>query len=121
MLVLIGDDDVHGKAYVRGAVFSKTTHSGFPAIAFQLAPEAAHKFARLTGENVPDPTDPAKRRCLAIVLDGKLISAPTIMSRISDQGVITFAAPTTTAEKAALKKRIDDFLKRSNELKKSLR
>ncbi|HET7711580.1 MAG TPA: protein translocase subunit SecD [Thermoanaerobaculia bacterium] len=53
---------------------------GEPVIGFSMNPDGARKFGELTGANVG--------RRLAIVLDNKVQSAPTINSRIDDQGVI---------------------------------
>ncbi len=54
---------------------------GLPEVSFRLNKEGARAFGMLTGSNV------GKR--LAIVLDGKVQSAPTIQSRITDSGRIT--------------------------------
>ncbi|MBI3324630.1 MAG: protein translocase subunit SecD [Candidatus Omnitrophica bacterium] len=54
---------------------------GLPEVSFRMNKDGARQFSRLTGANVG--------RRLAIVLDGKVQSAPTIQSRISDQGRIT--------------------------------
>jgi preprotein translocase subunit SecD len=51
-----------------------------PAVAFSLKPDGARRFETVTGENIGKP--------LAIILDGKIQSAPTINARISDQGII---------------------------------
>ncbi|MBC7363988.1 MAG: protein translocase subunit SecD [Candidatus Aminicenantes bacterium] len=51
-----------------------------PAVHFTLTPEGARRFEKVTGENVG--------KQLAIILDGKLQSAPVINSRISDSGII---------------------------------
>ena len=51
---------------------------------FVLSQDAAKRFAKYTGANVGGRS--------AIVLDGKVLSAPTIKSQISDQGVIEGAA-----------------------------
>jgi preprotein translocase subunit SecD len=53
---------------------------GAPNVGFSLTPDGARKFGDLTGANVG--------RRLAIVLDNKVVSAPSIKSRIDDQGVI---------------------------------
>jgi len=53
---------------------------GQPVVQFMLAAEGAKIFADATGSNIG--------RALAIVLDGKVVSAPTINSRISDSGII---------------------------------
>jgi preprotein translocase subunit SecD len=52
-----------------------------PAVSFSLNNEGARKFGRVTGENVG--------RSLAIILDGRVQSAPRIESRITNEGQIT--------------------------------
>ena len=54
---------------------------GEPEVNFILTSEGGKKFGDVTAASVG--------RNLAIVLDGRVISAPTIQSRITDQGVIT--------------------------------
>ncbi len=55
--------------------------NGRPAVAFTLNSEGATKFGKVTGENVG--------RSLAIILDGKIQSAPRIDSRITNDGRIS--------------------------------
>lgn len=52
-----------------------------PAVRFMLTSEGARKFGRVTAENI--------NRQLAIILDGRVQSAPRIESRITDEGRIT--------------------------------
>jgi preprotein translocase subunit SecD len=52
-----------------------------PAVSFTLNTEGARKFGRVTGENIG--------RQLAIILDGRVQSAPNIQSRIGAEGRIT--------------------------------
>jgi preprotein translocase subunit SecD len=52
-----------------------------PAVSFSLNNDGARKFGKATGENVG--------RRLAIILDGRIQSAPVIESRITDQGRIS--------------------------------
>jgi preprotein translocase subunit SecD len=52
-----------------------------PNVSFTLQPEGANKFRRATQANVG--------RQLAIILDGRIMSAPVIQSAIYDQGQIT--------------------------------
>ncbi|HEX9658836.1 MAG TPA: protein translocase subunit SecD, partial [Rhodothermales bacterium] len=52
-----------------------------PAISFTLKPQGAERLKRATGDNLG--------RRLAIVLDDRVESAPTIQGRISDNGQIT--------------------------------
>ena len=54
---------------------------GLPEVSFHLNREGAKAFGRLTGTNI--------NRRLAIVLDGKVQSAPVIQSRITDAGRIS--------------------------------
>jgi preprotein translocase subunit SecD len=51
-----------------------------PIVEFQLKPEAAAVFAEATGANIGSQ--------IAIVLDGRVVSAPRINARISDSGII---------------------------------
>lgn len=58
-----------------------------PVVNFSLTREGGAKFARLTGANIDKP--------LAIILDDKVISAPTIRDRIRDRGEITLGGNST--------------------------
>ena len=66
--------------------------NGRPSVGFNFNARGAVLFNALTGANLPDaengPTAGFSRR-LAILLDGKIYSAPTIQSRISSAGEIT--------------------------------
>ena len=53
---------------------------GEPIVGFSLTPDGGRKFGQLTEANVG--------RRLAIVLDNKIRSAPTINSKIEDEGII---------------------------------
>jgi preprotein translocase subunit SecD len=57
--------------------------NGRPAVGFTLTPEGARTFGRVTSENIG--------RQLAIIVDGRVQSAPTIESRITTDGRITGA------------------------------
>ena len=59
-----------------------------PAVNFSMTSRGASLFGGLTGSNLPDPQTNRSSR-LGIIMDGELISAPTIQSRISDRGQIT--------------------------------
>jgi preprotein translocase subunit SecD len=52
-----------------------------PAVSFSLKNEGARKFGKITGENIG--------RYLAIVLDNRVMSAPRIEGKISDEGRIS--------------------------------
>ena len=60
--------------------------SGLAKISFKLNGAGADKFARITEEHQVSGQDP---RALCIVLDGELISAPSINSRIHSRGEIS--------------------------------
>lgn len=57
-----------------------TDEWGNPAVSFSLNSEGARRFYRVTSENIG--------RALAIVLDERVQSAPTIEAQISDSGII---------------------------------
>src|SRR5215510_8048394 len=55
--------------------------NNLPAVSFTLSAEGARKFGAVTEANIG--------RRLAIILDNRITSAPTIQSRITDNGQIT--------------------------------
>jgi preprotein translocase subunit SecD len=55
--------------------------NNLPAVSFTLSGEGARKFGTVTESNIG--------RRLAIILDNRVMSAPTIQSRITDNGQIT--------------------------------
>jgi len=63
---------------------------GAPIVNFRLTREGGRIFSRVTGPNIGKP--------LAIVLDGKVESAPNIQDRIRDQGRITMGGGATFNE-----------------------
>jgi preprotein translocase subunit SecD len=68
-----------------------------PAVGFSLNQEGARKFGQVTGDNVG--------RLLAIILDGRVQSAPRIDSRITDEGRISGSFTQEEANDLALKLR----------------
>ncbi len=75
---------VEKRRTVTGRDLSNATASrgqfGQPNVEFTLTPSGAQAFGDLTGKNVGNG--------LAIVLDGRVVSAPVIKSKISDRGQI---------------------------------
>ena len=76
---------VEKRVMVSGETLDTAT-SGFdqnnqPAVNFALNAEGARKFGKVTGENIGRP--------FAIILDGQVVSAPTIQSQIFGSGQIT--------------------------------
>jgi preprotein translocase subunit SecD len=55
--------------------------NGRPSVNFSLTRDGAARFARVTGANIG--------KGLAIILDNRVVSAPTIQGQISDNGRIT--------------------------------
>jgi preprotein translocase subunit SecD len=70
---------------------------GEPVVNFYLVPAGGEKFAEFTAAHIGDPA--------AIVLDGNVISAPVIRSRIRDEGYIEGNFNIESAEDLALKLR----------------
>ena len=90
--VLLPDDKEDGRFYVvekRVMVSGElldTAQASFdqnnrPAVSFTLNATGAKRFGRVTGANIGRP--------FAIILDGKVVSAPTIQSQIFGNGQIT--------------------------------
>ncbi|MHC4294039.1 MAG: protein translocase subunit SecD [Planctomycetota bacterium] len=61
--------------------FPDTDQRGLPAVGFTFDEQGARRFARLTSDHTG--------RCLAVLLDDEVYSAPEIRTTISRQGVIT--------------------------------
>jgi preprotein translocase subunit SecD len=62
-------------------------------IEIELTDEAAERFSKVTAENIG--------KSLAVILDGKVLSAPVIMSQISRNGVLTGNFTREEAERIA--------------------
>jgi len=61
--------------------------TGRPSVAFAFDSRGAYLFGQLTGNHVPNPS--GQQYHLGIVLDSKLLSAPSIRSKITSQGEIS--------------------------------
>jgi preprotein translocase subunit SecD len=68
--------------------------NNLPAVGFSLSRDGAVRFGQLTEQNI--------NRQLAIILDNRVISAPVIQSRITDQGQITGGFDQQRAQDLAL-------------------
>ena len=55
--------------------------NNLPAVGFSLNQDGARRFGQLTEQNI--------NRQLAVILDARVVSAPVIQSRITDEGQIT--------------------------------
>jgi len=85
-LVLIDQWNVTGE-YLTSASKGVGDEGG-PAVKFTFNTAGAGRFRQLTGDNLPNEAT-RSYRYLGIVLDKRLISAPSINSMISDQGQIS--------------------------------
>jgi SecD/SecF fusion protein len=73
-------------SHIKSASVQRNPLTGLPEIHFTLDSLGASQFAKITEQHQVSKQDP---RLLGIVLDGKLISAPNIQSRIHARGQIT--------------------------------
>ncbi|GAB4145140.1 MAG: protein translocase subunit SecD [Planctomycetaceae bacterium] len=87
-LVIFGPENqrVTGRELSRAYVTSD--ENGRPAVGFTFNTTGANRFERLTGENLPSAEGGFQRR-LAILLDNRVHSAPSIITTISSSGQIT--------------------------------
>jgi SecD/SecF fusion protein len=69
------------------STYADSDQQGRPAVSFRLDAEGSTRFGRLTGRNLPNQATGLKKY-LGILLNRQLLSAPTINSRITDQGII---------------------------------
>jgi SecD/SecF fusion protein len=77
-------------SYLANALVDTTNPQ--PAVAFTFNSKGGELFGTLTGKNVPSGTgadESQMKRHLAIILDGLVVSAPTINSQIRERGQIT--------------------------------
>jgi SecD/SecF fusion protein len=86
VLLVLDGHNVNGR-YLRSASGGFDSR-GLPCLEFSLDDEGAARFEALTSENLPDFQSGFSRR-LAIILDGRVHSAPSIQSTIGAEGQIT--------------------------------
>jgi preprotein translocase subunit SecD len=77
-LVLVERDGVSGTLIAKA--YRTQDYLGQPAVGFDFGPEGRKRFFDLTSNNV--------NRALAIILDGKVLSAPVIRGAIGERGII---------------------------------
>ncbi|HEV3005205.1 MAG TPA: protein translocase subunit SecD [Pirellulales bacterium] len=99
VLALMDSQNVTGE-YLTSATAGNDENAR-PCVHFRFNQKGAKLFGRLTSNNLPDPIDEKRAHKLAIILDGKLHSAPFIRSRIDDQGQITGSFTTQEVERLA--------------------
>jgi protein involved in polysaccharide export with SLBB domain/beta-lactamase regulating signal transducer with metallopeptidase domain len=69
------------QAWGLNRVYSTKDNSNRPVVGFDFDTRGAELFAALTGANL--------RSALALIVDGEVLSAPTIQSKMSSSGIIT--------------------------------
>jgi len=87
VLVILDRLNVTG-GYLTRASSTMDNETFRPCVNFAFNTAGASLFTELTGKNLPDPAN-GLRSSLGIILDGELLSAPTIQSTISSSGRIT--------------------------------
>jgi len=80
---------------LKNAYVSRDPGTGRPGISFTLNTDGAQKFGIISERNIG--------KMLAIILDGRVQSAPVLRSRISDSGQITGSFTQKEADDLALK------------------
>ena len=81
-LVLVGSQDPYDiTGELLQTTFVSSDELGRAAVSFQMRPEGAKRFSRMSGEHIGDQ--------IAIILNGKIFSAPVVKDRISGSGIIT--------------------------------
>src|SRR5581483_11553444 len=61
---------------------------GRPAVGFNFNTRGSINFGDLTGKNMPEKEEGGMRRYLAIMLDGRVETAPSVNARITGSGII---------------------------------
>jgi preprotein translocase subunit SecD len=83
--IIVSRVPVVGGTDIRSADPGNKSDTNEPIVNFYLSAAAGKKFAAFTGAHSKDSADPSN---LAIVLDNKVITAPSINGQISDSGII---------------------------------
>jgi serine/threonine protein kinase/Flp pilus assembly protein TadD len=86
ILVLTDSYNITGAFITKAGV---TEEYGHPCITFTFNSEGGKLFGNLTSEHLPDKEKPEIRYQLGIIIDGKLYSAPNILTTITDNGQIS--------------------------------
>ena len=86
--ILVMHDEYNDTRKYHASVSPGVDRMGKPCLSFTLNAEGAKRFGRFTGANLPD-EGADNFSVLAIILDGKVYTAPTLRSRIGDRGEIT--------------------------------
>jgi protein-export membrane protein SecD len=100
VLVMLDPYNVTGDYFT--SVSAGADRLGKPCIQFEFNSAGAVRFGKLTGSNVPDAENPDDHRCLAIILDRQVLSAPAVRSRIDGRGEITGNFTEQQAEQLAV-------------------
>ncbi len=80
------DDEMDVTGEFLSSASSGIDQRGRPEVRFRFNQQGAYRFGQLTGDHLPNAS--GQKYFLGILLDNKLLSAPSINSKITDQGVI---------------------------------
>jgi preprotein translocase subunit SecD len=86
-LVLLDDLNVSGK-YIQSAIKQLDAQGG-PAVLLTFNAEGGKRFYKLTSQNLPRPEKPDQYRHLGIIFNKRLLSAPRILSALSNRVMIS--------------------------------
>lgn len=85
--LITGESKAITGAYIERARVAENAR-GEPALSFQFNARGGELFYELTKQNKPDPGEDFFKRKLAIVLDGRIVSAPSLHQPIRDSAEI---------------------------------
>jgi preprotein translocase subunit SecD len=93
-LYILEEDNFVTGEYLNDAQATRDPQLNEPIVNFEFSRAGGRQFGRVTGANVGN--------SIAIILDGRVMSAPTVQSRITTRGQIEMGAGTPMAEAADL-------------------
>jgi preprotein translocase subunit SecD len=93
-LYILAEDNFVTGEYLNDAQATRDPQLNEPIVNFEFNRAGGRAFGRTTGANVGN--------SIAIILDGRVMSAPTVQSRITTRGQIEMGAGTPMAEAADL-------------------
>jgi SecD/SecF fusion protein len=87
--LVITDDGLNVEGRYMKSVTPDKDDLGKPQVSFAFDSQGAFLFGQLTGEHLPNPNNENQKYNLGILLDNRLLSAPSIESKITDRGRIS--------------------------------
>jgi preprotein translocase subunit SecD len=87
--VLVVNDSIDLTGECLHSASANTDAGGLPCVVFSFDAIGSRKMGELTTANLPEPVIGGFKRRMAIVLDGEVVTAPSINSPIYDRGEFT--------------------------------